>query len=177
MRFNIVKWALLALLTLMLGCGRVQGNDYNVLVDPAFSSDEVQAVIDASDDWKGHIDGLRMWPVIASCKGVEDGTICIHLSNHAEVLKHNGTEEAYAVTDPGDKGAEVWIDAHDIALYPTYLKMIVEHEMGHAMGLVHDPHQDTLMHPHPEVASSTVTCADMTQWYLVRGLVVPACGF
>lgn len=167
------------------GCAKViPGDHYTVYVDPTFTDSERAAIIDGLQDWTSKVP-VSFDVFIQACNGFDNGVICTHRSDTADVIAHHG-RNCFGVTQAqvgsgtrgdsggvdGKDGGEVWIDMQMVAgaqaSHPTILSQTFNHEVGHAMGLVHHTTY-ALMYPSlkPE-GSTTVTCDDVGQWFYVR---------
>jgi hypothetical protein len=194
------KWLLP--LTLLSGCAEIKpGDHYTIYLDPAFAPTEQSSIVEGLADWTTKVP-VTFDVVIATCNGFSDGVICTHrATTSAELPGDNGDLLGATLTyrglfgtrgdtggwslDPFPEGAldggEIWIDMSQVedaisGGYPSALTQTFNHEVGHAMGLVH--HYDpivALMNPDIQTASPTVTCDDVSQWYYVRFHNPPTC--
>lgn len=164
--------ACLALIQLLWGCARADIRDeYDVTVESSFSTADQASIIAGLDDWQAKVP-VRLHVTIGLSCPPGDGQICIQ-----NVSAHTAEEQAgrpvSGDTDPGD-GA-IWLDTVLVDSYHD-VQMVSAHEVGHAMGLVHEG-PGNLMSPGAKTAVPRVTCNDAAQWYQVRGRVAPACVF
>jgi hypothetical protein len=166
---------------LSIGCGGF-GDSYVVLVDPAFSHDEQAKVIEALSSWEAAVP-VHLSARIASCSGIEDGTICTHASTHEEVAAKQAVADGVglAITvrektwSHAVDGGEVFVDVPTVeAGYAEDFQRIVAHELGHAMQLEHDA-PGNLMAAFATSDAPTPTCADQAEWFSVRGRQGPRC--
>ena len=153
-----------AVLLALTGCGRVSGDHYLVEVDPAFSPSDVESIEEAARSWEAAVDGLEMPVVIASCRGLTEGKICMHASSASEVLARTGVRLAAGHTEWNDVGGETWMRVPS----SQWFEREVAHEMGHAMGLSHN-HEGTLMYFSATGESPIPTADDVAEWREVRG--------
>jgi hypothetical protein len=175
--------AVLAPMSILLGCNVVPGTAYEVDIDPAFTPDQVTAIVAGLDQWHESVP-VTFAPTIANCSGVHSGHICIHASTGAVVDQISGKSGLWGDTRTlhgsgarGDTGGLSGIDGGETWLaldrFPLQqLEVTSAHETGHAMGLVHH-YTACLMNPHAP-ASQTVSDDDIDQWYYVRFESAPA---
>lgn len=168
----------LLLVPAFTGCGPAHGNNYTVFIDPKFALEgHTEEVLDGLDAWKAKVPVIFR-PVVSACPGVAEHTICVRYSSVNGIEANFGgggryvgmTALAYDALKGdlwrGIDGGECWI-AEDYGDSRSRTA-IVEHEVGHAMGLGHrfgkvimDPTRDngTVFSPMPE---------DVAEWYDVR---------
>jgi hypothetical protein len=166
-----------ALVALALaGCAGPLGSHYEVVVDPAFAPDQVEAVaVTATDAWSGAT-AATFTASVGTCSGVADGVICVHASDAAAIYRIGGPTAAATTRTKrgtgarGDSGGLAGVDGGEVFLDAAHpaaqLAWEAEHEFGHAMGLEHTG-AGTLMFAAEPGAAKTVTAADAAQW---RGL-------
>ena len=173
----------LAAIPSALGCGGI-GNTYLVEADPAFTQDEQASIAAALDSWEAAVPA-HLTMQIASCSGVQGGTICIHASDAATIAANNqsqldGTGVGLTLRKSSwghtVDGGEVFIDVPTIEQkgFAADFQRIIAHEVGHAMQLEHNA-PNNLMAPMATEDAPTPTCTDASQWYALRGESAPAC--
>jgi hypothetical protein len=167
----------LACAVALLCCGRgAPGDSYVVLVDPAFSPDEREMVIEAISSWEAAVP-VHLSARIAECAGIHDGTICTHASTSDQIAAMHATDGVglgVTLRDSAD-GGEVFIDVATVeAQYKGDFQRIVAHEIGHAMHLDHGP-AGNLMAALVADDAPTPTCADAAAWYEARSEQQPPC--
>jgi hypothetical protein len=136
---------------------------YDVAVSAEFPPGDREAVDDALGQWRAAIPQLRLIVV----------PDCALPSNHHLICIAPATEE-WLTVETGDTGV-IGLTAHgpyedvhvDIDLSREWMTAVVEHELGHAMGLHHNHHRHTLMYPSIDEGSLTITPADVHAWYFV----------
>jgi hypothetical protein len=173
------------------------GDSYNLYIDPAFTPAQTEYVIAAANDWIAKVPDLSIAISIAACSGVKDKTICIHPSTEAQVdAIGNGNDELgytsrWQVVENGNPiyyvdGGEIFLSLDLIQsrqiyqnslgpVYITTLQSVAEHEIGHAMGLLHLPGTGILMNAYYVDDCNAATCSDIAEWYNVRGQAAPSC--
>ena len=163
------------------GCGGI-GNTYVVQADPAFSQDEQASISAALDSWEAAVPA-HFTMEIASCSGVQGGTICVHASDAATIAANQSQPDGTGVGLTVRKsswghtvdGGEVFIDVPTIEEgYAADFQRIVAHEVGHAMQLDHNAPNNLMAAMATEDAPAP-TCTDAAQWYAVRSAQAPAC--
>jgi hypothetical protein len=169
---KLLSLSLLALAA--TGCTAVSHRTtYQVLINPGEASN-VEAAIEAVDAWNAADKRISMVPVVSSCTDAADGQICIMWAGHSDEgllgYTHGGGDGNRP--EGGDK-AEVSIFLDNAAAwYPGWrgsLSAIVSHELGHAVGLGHDPSASALMHYMLAWDQKpTPTCEDMKRFWVLR---------
>jgi hypothetical protein len=163
------------------------GNKYTVEIDPAFSAEEAEAVLDAVADWESHIPELVLVLKLEYCSGVHDGLICVHPADQRGIISHGGSPGKIGVTDQmlgwNDighiDGGDCYLDVEGIVNQDLVTRWHLRtprgaihqtavHEMGHAMGLVHDLRFWTIMNAWFDLESAMVTDLDAKQWRSLR---------
>ena len=182
------------LATNAIACGRVHRDTYNVILDPQFSEDEYEKSLTAIDDWTSKIPELTLNPVIGTCSGRQDATICVHASSAADVADHAHKTIVYGGLPPigytdnsdghpedwmdGIDGAEIWIAMDwvgDGQKDENDFRSVVEHEIGHGTSMVHHDTVGNLMALNHTNWMTFADCDDVAQFYQIRGRNVPAC--
>jgi hypothetical protein len=182
--------ALVVATTTTTACTQRPGTSYQLVIEKGFAPNQEQAIVAAASDWTDKVADLRLDVVVGQCADVENGVICVRPTDHAGVVREGrGDQGLIDITDcvhgvfssspttggvGGKDGGEVWMDAaygqedgdtSGLAIFQTG----AGHEMGHAMGLAHDPLRGTLMYATEGGASrSGVTASDIEQWYAIR---------
>lgn len=78
------RWCLLPLA--LCACDYVvPGNSYTVSIDPAFSEQERQEILNGIQDWVQKVPDLHLTLAVEQCSGVQTGRICMHRSTLAYV--------------------------------------------------------------------------------------------
>jgi len=170
----------LAGLATIIGCASPQYDlSYNVLIDPAFSANDQQVIVNALDAWV-HIagDGLYLTFDIGignpgQCSGkAQAHQICIHSSTISQINNAGASENVYAFTKPyDDGGGDTFIPvAKDLGLTADQLTTVIAHEIGHAMGLAHTSDTSSnVMYAGFAHAAVLPTCDDFQQYIDLRG--------
>jgi hypothetical protein len=167
----------LAMLTTTDACAAPRlGSEYTLYIDPGFSLSQQDVIVTVAADWEEHVP-VHFFPVVAKCSGVNDGIICVHAATREQIKKVNPAASNYTryINGAGHRGdtggwfgrdgGECFIDAGqpDIYFQPS-----VAHELGHAMGLEHQPDKGTVMYPGLDGISAWVTTEDAEQWRAIR---------
>lgn len=168
-----------ALAALVLTSCVGHGDFYWVHLDPAFTPDQAGKVLDAMQAWELAVP-VSLAPDVRTCSGAHNSEICIHASNHAELMARDVPSPGQSSNPLGltagginSNGAEIYIDVPGIegTQYAANFTQIVEHELGHAMGLKHMT-PGHLMAPFIEDMADGPTCGDVQQWQEVRGTII-----
>jgi Matrixin len=170
-------------------CDTLPGTHYNVYIDPGFTPDQQQGVLQAMEQWTKVIPSLQLTPFLGNCSGIHTHEICIHPSYQDA---DNGTELGVTFTKPGPgtkgttggggtgvDGGEIWLYIpsiqDDVSNHPQVFTQTATHELGHAMGLLHHTDVPCIMYPFinstdAQGAYETTypTTDDVEQWYYVR---------
>lgn len=174
-----------------MGCANViPGNNYTVMLDPAFTSDELASADAAIQDWRNNIPQLTLNVVIQTCAGIHSGEICVHrgISDGASPNALGDTLFVEGKDARGDTGgingidgAEIWVDTVFAATmipqgFPLAIQNTFAHEIGHSLSLRHHDGITALMNCDIQGASPTVTCDDVRQYLWIRMTsILPEC--
>jgi hypothetical protein len=167
---------ILGVLILGVGCASctnpTPGYDYHVVIDPKFSSEDVNAIHVAVEAWRTITDGELS---ISYDTTGECGTakiVCIHTSSSAWIVSHGGEPGFIGYTIRHDwllNSADVYIPtAADAGYNSTQMVQILSHEMGHVLGLSHTT-AGPLMCAGQSCAALLPTCDDYAQLADIRG--------
>jgi hypothetical protein len=152
------------------GCGQIShGDTYHVEIDPAFSPSEVEEILVGVDAWRATVP-VHFTVSIGLDSGEEvDGVIRIYRAT--AFADPNELGDASAYVDGGDMG----IPTKTVALFQTkygwahFLATVVEHELGHCMGLKHHDDAPAIMNSVANTGAHEIRCDDVMQWQSVRG--------
>lgn len=150
----------------LTGCGESYGRDYHVTIDPAFTADRQEAILDALADWSSKVP-VTFETTIGTCSGIHDHEICVH-PWATEQTGANG--DAVGDTQVRSGGLIGDVDGGECFVWTGFgnFRGAAEHEVGHAMGLLHTLGAADLMNA---TATATVAdCADVDHWLYLRGI-------
>lgn len=171
MRFPLLP----ALVLTIVSCGGTPSS-YSVMID-GFTPEQASTVVEACRIWEHAVadpSRLRLFVNIGEpCDLSHDDAICVFPTTMAKIAEANGAER-FGVTyhrlhdvqpqgtiDPMGSVIYVATDTGDV-------KQTSEHELGHALGLVHTG-PGTVMAPYVQEAARNVTPADVGQFMKVHG--------
>ncbi|HTQ48757.1 MAG TPA: hypothetical protein VMI75_38630 [Polyangiaceae bacterium] len=168
------KWALLAGTAgclAMVGCAPDYPDHYIVQIDPGFTPDQQEQVLEAVAQWNAalpvaeSLGGTQpaLSPIVGPCllDELAPGTLC--------VMPEPGAPEGGEVEGKGgcDESGVGLVYLYPDAI-PGSLSQAAAHELGHAMGLGHLA-AGNVMCASPGCASLTVQAGDAAAWKAVRG--------
>lgn len=163
----------------------VPGKKYTVTIDPALtvddrasliSGDVSQYIVRAVDEWVAAAPGLELDVQIGTCQGV-DGEICIFKAMLTPDAGGPCGEGLLGCTY-GNASEHETIDLYTLDMrslvygqtewkWGDYATMTIAHELGHAMGLVHNS-SGNLMCRDASCATVAPSTDDVAQWEAIR---------
>jgi hypothetical protein len=174
---NKFTLGMVGLMTLgSFGCGHLP-NHYQVYINPTtLSPHRVQLVLDGLNEWeaKGANSGIS-FDVFFENRSCDDGTcvnaISINGETRAQIEKDTNSSDIgytnYYWYPSGNSWGSVWLPT-DVETDDQFTTT-VEHEVGHAMGLVHTyVEHAAVMYPDLGPAAPHVMCADVLQYAQVH---------
>ncbi len=158
---------------------------YKVAISSEFELGSVISIVDAIKSWNDALPGeLLLRPAIEACDHASPAAqlgrlICIHPVTQADLIAVVGSIGVIGVTFQPDFPVGPWqiMIATDYLATGAPQQMVTAHELGHAMGLLHNPHRHTLMVPYMTACDSgqcrvvqalTPTPADVAAWRHAR---------
>jgi hypothetical protein len=144
---------------LLVGCGLPTQIQLNI--DPSgFTPEQVEATFQASDSWAQKV-GVNFTYTVGGCPGLTWNVVCV------EAATSLPTDEGGLTYPPEapDYRSRVQLLVGPAGAPPQGFQLVAEHELGHAMGLVHDPNAATVMyHVVSSATPSEPTPEDIAQW-------------
>lgn len=142
---------------------------YAVTVDPTVDEGTYQALVQGGSAWEAAAPGLSVAVVRGPCpSGVGPGDVCVvapgAAAERALMAQLDSPDLAELTVTSAATGATT-IDAFPIA--PQFLQQVMEHELGHAFGLVHTG-AGTVMCASTGCEAPSVTAVDVAQLWAVR---------
>jgi hypothetical protein len=170
-----------------VGCNPM-GSAYTVAIDPAFTPDQIDAIREGLDDWNASVTSaggeLHLTSYVGDCPPLLDMTqhvLCVHASSDAYIYSQGLRHGSLGNTRRADflDSAQSWIAVDNLANYtgdigfaqPGYfIRLVVEHELGHGMGLQHTEPSD-LMYIDMTGKYAGLQPNDVNQYEYLRGQV------
>jgi hypothetical protein len=142
------------------------GTTYEVVVDPAAGADAYAQMQQAAAAWVAAIPELSLRVSQGPCPGVPArGVVCAAIADAAQQAEEHAAAGPGVIDDtvswPPDDSAQVWFFSTEPGAQAA------EHELGHAMGLVHTG-PGTIMCAYTGGWPAGVTAADVTQFWALR---------
>jgi hypothetical protein len=144
--------------------------DVPVLYDPEFTPRELTTMHRECASWVTAVPSLQITESVGPCDAVTEG-VCVMRVTEAEIHEavHSDNVVAFTANRPGGKA--IFLDPTSPATKPG----VFAHELGHAMGLMHDSHRYTLMYAVQYCSILMDPCdaprptfRDAAQWYFLR---------
>lgn len=155
---------MLVAIVLAAGCYRGSTYETDMPAPPAFPLELEQAASAAAADWQQHVP-VSLAPIVRPCPNEPRplATLCLlPVEKIPAVPWEPGTLSGFTI------GNDVWLAVPPLlADPPDRRQRLIAHELGHAMGLVHDS-KGTLMFPWANGGSLVVTDRDVAQWHRVH---------
>lgn len=173
--------AVLPVLAFLAGCSITRGHEYRLVIDPRFTPDQVEAILAGAGMWEDKVE-VRFHEIMDTCPAsdwhdVREGIICIAPTEGGDFpdsSKIGPVTLAQTWNESLTDGANVFVSIDRMKSYPTYWRAVMAHELGHAMGLMHNDEavKDsetgcTLMHSTTS-PNQEVTSEDAAAWEAMR---------
>jgi len=161
----------------MMGCAPAPGTTYSVVIDPAFSAEDIALAQQATQAWVVATDGvLNMWNVsVGTCTAANGNRnvaeTCIHRVSDMQALALGAEPGFVGFTIWSEDSADVYMPSMaDAGLSPAQLEETLQHELGHSFHLLHEAEKTALMYPSMQPQIQTISCGDLAQFYAIRGI-------
>jgi hypothetical protein len=160
-----------------IGCNKRPVENYTIGIDPAFSGEQDQYILDAMDAWSIATSNQVVFDnfYIGDCKFKQHSNeTCIYSSDAATVDAKLGEDAAIGYTEwyDGNNSAEIFIDtAYVVSATPVNAEQLFLHEFGHSFRLRHTPAEEvaySVMCASVECATSTIQCTDVVNYEKLR---------
>jgi len=163
---------ILGFILFQVGCAGSSsfGDRFIVRADQGAGVDQIAAIQIAVESWQSALGAGAHINFSSGACNSENDEVCIKFVPPSEI--------ASITADTGCIGWTAAYPSNSVIFIPSVLpsgwntaadlKQVIEHEMGHAMGLSHTQ-ASTLMFQNAGDQAATPTCDDVAQWMSVRG--------
>jgi hypothetical protein len=140
-RLTIARVALAASSgVLVAGCANHHGMTYTVTIDPAFSGEQTEGIIAATDAWQRAVPGLTLMTRVSTCGSDDTHAICFFIDDAApssDVVALT-TWDSHCVdpagcADQDDATTHVYRSKLPAMATAIVFQNMATHELGHAM--------------------------------------------
>lgn len=181
-----MKYFLLTILIAVTGCVQQEefSEEYNVYISPEFNQN-IDYVVQSTDKWNQAV-GVKFNTTIVCPHDCDSpDTICILPASENELVMLNGEKglnglPLLGLTAPGPHATSTirissdiltpQVNSEDEYYRQVTLESATLHEMGHALGLVHDTHRGTIMYPINTDGIISPACRDKKQYFNLRNM-------
>lgn len=150
-------------------CSSATPPRYTVSIDPIFTTDQIDAVTAAIEDWKAAVPEMHLTYAVESCISPSAGDVCLS-PVHAPADPSNDVVGGTCHGGAGNGMVSIYVDR--LATMGGDMQVLTQqtaaHELGHAMGLGHSA-AGTLMAAFVLQQAPTVTSGDVAQFWAIRG--------
>jgi hypothetical protein len=180
----------------LFGCSYASeyGEQYVVHIDPKFDSPHIEKINEGLIQWE-IATNVILRPVIedsdcskcdvesSKCEGNTDFNICIHSSTVVFVERESPDSSGPIGLTVGrgtpHANSNIYIASDSTHFYNfdgnelvrgLFLQTVL-HEVGHSLGLIHSSNKSDVMWP--IAGNRDISCGDVFQYALLRGLVIP----
>ncbi len=160
-----MKLSLISLAVLVSACNwQINStHHYNLDIETGFTADQYGLIINAADRWTAATDGMITFGLIGWSG--DPTTITVTGMPVADLQAKYGADLAGVCQWTGGENSDLYISDN---VDDTKFEHIVEHELGHSLGLDHTG-PGTLMCKSISCASQDITCADVEQFCHIWG--------
>lgn len=167
LKMNTTKLIIISC-ALQLSCSYKYSEHYSVKIDPTFTPSQRDIIINGLDKWEEMTNGgVSFSAEILECDYASDNNICIHFSS-VKLLPHSNGPYPLGWTFYNNNSGDIYLGMDSyISNDKKALLQVVEHELGHGLGLVHTKPGD-LMCKNTSCGALEVTCNDVHQYQTLR---------
>lgn len=164
-------------LCFFVGCSATPATVYTVYVDDKFDQEDQDIIKAGLDEWSEYTQDAVMFNIVSLSKApaneTPEHTVYIIFSTSdvvANIKPYNTSALGATMRTDRDDNAFMYLDMTKIYSYfYNRFRQIIEHEMGHAMGMHFHLQNGNIMASSVNDVSDHLTCKDIKSFYETRG--------